>query len=136
LQRLEQILAESNATLTATRDGTADPADVHLASVPLERIRRTTSELQLGSGIDIDDVDAVTMRLLLNDYTTAVAHLRAVARLTEQHITAATAPIQETRLLVQRQQKLEEDAAKRRMLEGGPNESREMARKDKRAKLV
>jgi hypothetical protein len=104
LQRLAQILAESNtAGSTSVRD--TDPADVHLGSVPLERIRRLTAVLTDGAGTDVDDIDALAMRLLLNDYTTAVAHLRAVARLTEQRMADATVPIEAADLHVRQRTK-------------------------------
>ncbi len=82
----------------ATKRGN-DPADTHLASVPLDRIRRMTAELQQDSG---NDGTATTVSLLLNDYTTAVTHLRAVARLTEERIAAAAGPVRDASKLVRR----------------------------------
>ena len=121
MQRLAHIIAESKMPFAAQAVGNAGPADAHLAGVPLERIRRITSELQQRTGADIDDIDEVTMSLLLNDYRTAVAHLRAVARLAEQGVTAAAASIQEARLFIEGQLKLAE-AAKRKPLDDGREE--------------
>lgn len=68
--------------------------------VPLDRIRRLTAELQRASDDDIDEIDAVTMRILLSDYTLTVGHLRAAARLAEQRVIAASVPIQHARSVV------------------------------------
>ena len=66
-----------------------------LGSVMIERIRRTTSELERRRTGDIDAIDALTMRLLLVDYVAAVSHLRAVVRITERRLTGASAAIKE-----------------------------------------
>jgi hypothetical protein len=105
LQRLAQILAESQAAPGSTPAPDSGPTDVHLDSVSLERISRLTSELAQRAAIDTDDIDRLTMRLLLNEYTAAVAHLRAAARLTEQRMLEATVAIQETRLYLRRRKK-------------------------------
>jgi hypothetical protein len=99
LQQLAQILADSKA-LASTSARDTDPADVHIGSVALERIKRLAMELTQQGRTDIDDIDRLTMRLLLNDYTAAVAHLRAAMRLTEQRMSDATLPIQEAGLRV------------------------------------
>jgi hypothetical protein len=104
LQRLAQILADSKA-LASTSARDTDPADVHIGSVALERIKRLTSQLTLQAPTDIDDIDRLAMRLLLNDYIAAVAHLRATMRLTEQRMSDATLPIQEARLQVRQRDK-------------------------------
>ena len=106
LQRLAQILAESSAVLEPASSPDADLADVHLGRVPLARIGRLTSELRQRGTVDIDDIDRVAMRMLLSDYAAAVAHLRATARLAEQRLADAAAPIQEMRLLIRRRDKL------------------------------
>jgi hypothetical protein len=104
LQRLAQILAESKAPAsTSARD--TDPADVHIANVALERISRLAAELTQNAPTDIDDIDRLAMRLLLNDYTAAVAHLRAATRLTEQRMAEAHAAIQEAGLHVRQREK-------------------------------
>jgi hypothetical protein len=104
LQQLAQILAESKA-LASTSARDTDPADVHIGSVALERIRRLTAQLTQQAATDIDDIDRLAMRLLLNDYTAAVAHLRAAMRLTEQRMAEATLPIQEAGLHVKQREK-------------------------------
>jgi hypothetical protein len=108
LIRLEQILAESKPAAAAASDG--DPVKVHLGSVPAERIRQVTAELTCRNGVDNDEIDIVAMRVLLNDYSAAVAHFRAVARKAEEQIAAAAGPIAEFRRFVWRQQKLQEES--------------------------
>jgi paraquat-inducible protein B len=104
LQRLAQILAESKP-LPSTSARETDPADVHLGSVSLERISRLTAELSQKTASDIDDIDRLAMRLLLNDYTAAVAHLRAAMRLAEQRMADATLPIEQAGLHVKQREK-------------------------------
>ena len=86
--------------------GDADPVTLHIADVPVERIRRFTAELQGGNG-DRDEIAAVTTRLLLNDYTTAVAHLRAVARISVARIESALEPIRQCQKFLRHEEKIE-----------------------------
>jgi hypothetical protein len=111
LQRLARILAESGLSI-ATSEVT-DPVDAHIESLPLERIRRLTSELTPRAAAAIDEIDGLTMRLLLNEYSVAVAHLREVTRLAEERIAAAAVPIQETRRHVRDQLKRAEARRKK-----------------------
>ena len=83
----------------ARGDGSGDFAKTHLASVPLDRLRRLTAELRQDDGNDI----GATTSELLKDYVTAVTHLRAVARLAEQRVTAAAGPIRDGSHLIRRQ---------------------------------
>jgi len=111
LQRLAQILADTNAASPSTaRD--SDAADVHLDRVPLERISRLTSELTHSAGSGVDDVDRVAVQILLNDYTAAVAHLRATVRLTQERIADTSVPIQQSRALIRRRDKARERAGR------------------------
>ena len=103
LQRLEQILSSSKPALTLTM---LDAATNHLQAAPLERLRQLTVELQSRSDSGHDEVDALAMRLLLNDYATAVAHLRAVARDAGERIDAAATPLNESRRAIWRAEKL------------------------------
>jgi hypothetical protein len=101
---LERILAQSKTQTASAED--ADPVMLHLGNVPADRIRRFTAELE-GTRDGDDAVAAVTMRLLLNDYASAVAHLRAVARLAIGRIDAATTPIRECQKFMRREDKLD-----------------------------
>ena len=104
LQRLAQILAESKA-LASTSARDTDPADVHIGSAPLERIKRLTAELTQEASTGVDDIDRLAMQLLLNDYAVAVAHLRAAMRLTEQRMADASIPIQDAGLHVKQRER-------------------------------
>jgi len=106
LIELERILARSKAGFAAAGDTDADPVLLHLASVPIERIRQFTSELQARPQSGSDDIALVTMRLLLNDYATAVAHLRAVARLAVTRVEKAALDIRDSRKQLRREEKL------------------------------
>ena len=110
LARLDRILSQSPLQVTTHAATDTDPGQVHLMSVPLERIQGLTAELQERSATDADEVDAITMRLLLNDYKTAVAHLRAVANGADSRLHAIGAELHESRKMVRREEEL---AAKR-----------------------
>lgn len=115
LQRLGQILADSKPTVSTFTADDRDAAARHLESVPFERIRRITADLLERGDSRNDDVDALAIRLLLNDYMAAVAHLRAVVRDAGRRIDAAAEPISATRRFVWRDEKLQ--AAKQQALD-------------------
>lgn len=104
LRELQRILAQSR---TSSTSGEEDAAALHLAAMPVERIQRFTHTLaSQPAQAGWDDVDGVTMRLLLDDYVDAVGHLRAVSRLAAARIDAAVGPIYECRSFLARQDKL------------------------------
>jgi hypothetical protein len=76
LTKIDRILSLSPPL--SGRSATGDTDQLLLASVPLERIQALTLELQQRSLDDTDDLDALSMRVLLNDYRAAVASLRIV----------------------------------------------------------
>lgn len=101
LARLEQILSRTDGAQTVIGD-TANPAEVHLGSIAEERIRLLTAELHgAGSGED-EPADALLMKLLLNEYTAALGHLRAVARMSAAIVDGAAAPMREMERAVHR----------------------------------
>jgi hypothetical protein len=102
LAHLEQILAQTTAASTTVAMSGAEAADVHLSSVPAERIRRLTAELHSDLSRELDEIDAVVMRLLLNEYATAVVHLRAVARMAASRVDRAGGIVREARRAVHR----------------------------------
>ena len=108
VSRLDRILSQAESA--PPRTGDSDAGQVHLASIPLERIRGLTIELQERSPAVQDDIDAITMRLLLNDYKTAVAHLRAVTDRVGAQLQDAASQLSLTRKELRRE---EEMAAKR-----------------------
>jgi len=102
LALLEQILAQTAPGANALETGTEDTVDAHLSSVPLERIRRLTAALHESPSPSPDEVDAMIMGLLLNEYKTAVAHLRAVANEAASQIDDAGALSRQARMAVHR----------------------------------
>jgi hypothetical protein len=106
LRQLERIFARSKRSLAEARDEDADPATLHLAGVPGERLRLLTAELRACPDAGQDETAALAIRLLLSDYGTAVGHLRAVSRLAAARVDAAAATIRECQKAVRREQKL------------------------------
>lgn len=102
LARLEQILSETSSASNATPADNTDAAHVHLDGVPTERIRHLTAELQETSSFELDESAAVVMKLLLNEYSSAVGHLRAVARIAAARVDGVTAHILEADRAVHR----------------------------------
>jgi len=112
LARLDQILTQSPPA-PASRTGDVDPGQVHLTSVPLDRIKGLTTELRERADSTPDDIDALTIRLLFNDYKAAVAHLRAVANGVDGRLHAVTGELHHMRKTLRRAEEL---AAKRSAL--------------------
>ncbi len=106
LIELERILAESRIAVPSG-DHEAGSVAAHLAAVPVERLRKMTSSLRAGLNDGLDDVDALTMRLLLNDYALGVAHLRAIAKTAAARMDEAADLIREGQRFVHREQKLD-----------------------------
>jgi hypothetical protein len=102
LLRLEQILARPSEAASSGNSDPADPAAAHLAAVAADRIHDITAALQSRTGQPTDALDILTMRLLLSEYVTAAAQLRAMARATEQRLAAAAAPIKDGKGFVRR----------------------------------
>ena len=94
LAEIERLLAQTTAVMRAN-DHVADPVGVHLAEVPEARIRVLTRMLQPQPTDGNDDIDVLAMRLLLNDYIAAVAHLRAVARVAASLVDGVATPVKQ-----------------------------------------
>jgi hypothetical protein len=104
LSELERILAHDRRTLSAG-ESSADPVALHLTEMPAERIRRFTHALGTprGTAVDNDEIDALTIRLLMNDFANAVGHLRAVANIAASLIDGAAKPIKDTQQFLKRE---------------------------------
>ena len=99
---LERILAHDRRVASAGSESQTDPAALHLAETPTERIRRFTHALgTAGLDADNDAIDILTMRLLLNDFSRAVEHLRAVANIAAADIDRAAKPVRDTQRLIE-----------------------------------
>jgi hypothetical protein len=109
LARLERILAQRPAAETSNEPVT-DAVQLNMRSLPTDRIRQLTSELQRRSHVESDTIDALEMRLLLNDYSTAVAHLRAIARITASRLATVAEPIRRAGRWVERMHEKQERA--------------------------
>ena len=92
---------------TSVRRGTSaqDMVELHLGSVRLERIQRLTREVDGRVGNEIDELDRVAMRLLLEEYVAAVAHLRAVLRDGAQAVEDAPAALKTVRRYIGQRQR-------------------------------
>ncbi len=113
LKEIERIFAQTTYVV-GSDDGAADPVAVHLSDVPAMRIRELTGMLQHQPLEGNDDIDALAMRLLLNDYIAALAHLRAVARVAASLVDGAAVPVKQSQRLLRledRRQKKQEHQA-------------------------
>jgi hypothetical protein len=97
LARLITAAAPDEPSATPVSD---DPATAQLRGVRTERMAQVMAELRARTESHIDPVEAAVMQILLKDYRAAVAHLRTVARHTEQRLATVAATFKEgTRLL-------------------------------------
>jgi len=71
-----------------------------------QRILQLTTELQNRADVDADEIDAVTMRLLLNDYVALVTDLRAIVQRAEAHTHAAAGALKAVKHRIDQDQKL------------------------------
>ena len=95
LLELERILASSQRTSTQPVAAGTDINDVLLGRVLIDRIRETTTLLSGPDGDGIDAADLVAMRLLLSDYVTAVAYVRAATAAIEGRLARSAAVLKE-----------------------------------------
>ena len=91
LLRLEHILAADFAA-GRTRTGRIGPSNA-----TLDRIVRLTGQLQGRVGFEQDAVDLLNIRLLLNEYVSVLADLRALAATAEEHLEAALSSLKDKR---------------------------------------
>lgn len=103
---LDSILASSRHALAGAVRVDVAPAELHLRSIPFERIQQLTAILKDGAAHADDDIDRLCARLLLTDYVAAVAHLRAVARIAAARIEDTPASLKPARGFANRQEKI------------------------------
>jgi hypothetical protein len=110
LLELERVLARDRDAASANSATVVDPVAHHLGSVRAERIRRYTAALRSSHSPDTgnDDVDLLTMRLLLDEFVTAVRHLRGVTDMAATTVDAAAKPVHESHKFIKREEKREE----------------------------
>lgn len=78
-RRLAQLARILSDTRPFGEPSTADRAE-HLQQVRLKRIQDVAAQLDAGVARRVDDVDTIAMRLVLDEYASVVAQLRAAAR--------------------------------------------------------
>lgn len=100
LSQLARILSDARPYGDAP---VSDPAE-HLYLVRLHRIQHLIEQLDDRAGRDIDDVDAVAMRLILDQYMGVVVHLRATARESAKTLAGLAAVVRTERRRVEQQQ--------------------------------
>jgi hypothetical protein len=110
LQRLQAYVAAKPPQADPTSPNSSDLADWHMRSVMLDRIAHLTMELQRRGDAVIDAVDALEMRLLLNDYTASTTHLRAVTRIAKEGMATASSQLRGVRKTIERDLKREEES--------------------------
>ena len=101
LRQLEGILAQARPASHVDRRET-DLVALNLNRVPMERIRQMTGLLEQRLNHEIDAVDAVALRVLVNEFADVVGQLRAVTRLTGEQLAEIAGAIKKAQRLVQR----------------------------------
>ena len=75
-----------------------------LDEIPEDRLRALSAELRSRTGLpELDAVDGLLMRLLLDDYREAVRRFRAATRITEEKLRALSADVREAQHMTQRE---------------------------------
>lgn len=101
LLKIEQLLTQ---TIALGGGNSADPAPAREALA--QRVRLLSGELKHSDGGEPDEFDAITMRLLLNDYVLLVSTLRTLAREAETKVLTAGRLFKESRKRFEQQEKL------------------------------
>lgn len=111
LLELERVLAhDRDSAAFAGNASVVDPVARHIGKVRVERIRHCTAALQPSHSADMstDDVDVLTMRVLLNEFVMAVRHLRAVTDMAATVVDEAMKPVRESHKIINHEKKREE----------------------------
>lgn len=101
-RRLARLAGILNDTRPYGEASALDPVE-HLHRVRLQRIQGLTAQLDDRTGHDVDEMDGVAMRLLLDEYAGALAQLRAVAREGAKTLEGVAAVVRKDRSLVDHQ---------------------------------
>ena len=99
LAQLARILSEGRPYGEKSATDLAE----HLHQIRLTRIKGFTAQLDDGEGRDVDEIDAVAMRLVLDEYSGVVAQLRAAARERAAALGSLAAQLRTDRRLVDEQ---------------------------------
>lgn len=98
VMRLAEILERFRAPEPSLSAANANPVAARLASIADERMRRLGALLKerIDEG-DVDAADALLLRLLLDEYASAVRQLRAATKIIEQRLDAARTVVTKAR---------------------------------------
>lgn len=101
-RRLAQLARVLSDARLHGDESAPDPAE-HLHRVHLQRIPRLTVQLDDRVGRDVDGIDAVAMRLLLDEYAAVIDHLRSAVRAHAQTLEGLAATLRTDRRRVHQQ---------------------------------
>lgn len=104
LSQLARILSDARPY----GDAPAPDALEHLHRVRLQRIQNLTAHLDNPAARGVDDVDAVAMRLLLDQYMDVVVQLRAAARAGAQTLAGVADAVRADRRRIEERSKQRE----------------------------
>jgi len=106
-QRLADLADILNAPAVAAPTG-ADSIERHLSRVNVDRIRGLARDIERHADDAIDGVNGIVMRLLLDEYVAALAHLRAAMHETATMFQTAPAAVKDVRRYVIQQRERQE----------------------------
>ena len=86
----------------------ADAIDRHLARLRLDRVQQLTQHIERHSDRTGDQVDGIALRVLVHEYVTALAHLRAATQEAASRIEAVPPTIKDVRRCLQQEVDLQE----------------------------
>ena len=108
LNRLESLLTRQAVAqeTDARRPGASadQPAIDGISAVGVERLRALTAEVrERMNSSDLDDLDGITMRLLLDEYRRVFGRVRAAVRATEHSLRQSHATVHESQRYIDRE---------------------------------
>lgn len=105
LERLEALLLRYRPGFqTGTDDVTKEAASP--INTTFERLRHLAMELQRNSADSrLDTLDIVTIRVMLEDYASALSHLRASVHTAEQQLSSVAATVADGHRIVREERK-------------------------------
>lgn len=103
LRELEQILSRASDAFATLRDEGSDGSGAR--RLPAERIRQLTRLLRSHTDDQDDAVTPLAVRMLLDEYALAVAHLRATTRTEADRLGEAATTLEACEKLLWRERK-------------------------------
>lgn len=103
LRLLDAILAGASNVIIGAAPGDLDAVQLYLRSVPFDRMRLLTAMLADQQSRGADTAEAVAARLLLTDYRSAVANLRAATQVVATRIATTSTTVKKSKRVVARE---------------------------------